>query len=81
MKKGATLTPEDLERIAVLKRCGLYNPTGELVVAATSSALVATSSSFSAQATANTAAAPLEPASPNDRSDDGEKTEEEQEDE
>jgi len=56
MKKAATLTPEDLERIAVLKRCGLYNPTGELVMAATSSPHVATSSPSSVQTTANTAA-------------------------
>lgn len=27
MKKAASLTPEDLERIAVLKRCGLWQPS------------------------------------------------------
>lgn len=26
MKKASSLTAEDLERIAVLKRCGLWNP-------------------------------------------------------
>ena len=81
MKKAATLTPEDLERIAVLKRCGLYNPTGELVIAASSSAIGATSSPSSVQTTAITAAAPRAPTSPQDRSDDGENTEEEQRDE
>ena len=79
MKKAATLTPEDLERIAVLKRCGLYNPTGELVIAATSSAIGATSSPSSVQTTAITAAAPLAQTSPKDRSDDDENTEEEEE--
>ena len=29
MKKAATLTPDDLERVAVLKRCGLFLPAGE----------------------------------------------------
>ncbi len=29
MRKAASLTPEDLERIAVLKRCGLWQPSVE----------------------------------------------------
>ena len=29
MKKAANLTPDDLERIAVLKRCGLWQPGAE----------------------------------------------------
>ena len=33
VKKAATLTPEDLERIAVLKRCGV-DPAGHLDIAA-----------------------------------------------
>ena len=81
MKKAATLTPEDLERIAVLKRCGLYNPARELVLAATSSPLVATSSPSSVPTIASTTATPLAPTSPQDRFDDGENTEEEQRDE
>jgi len=36
MKKASNLTPDDLERIAVLKRCGLWDPAnGVTIVPAT----------------------------------------------
>ena len=60
MKKAATLTPYVVERIAVLKRCGLYNPADE-PIAAPSAAITPDTGTGAATPASGSAAAPLEP--------------------
>lgn len=64
MKKAATLTPEDLERIAVLKRCGLYNPAEDTVVLRAAADPAATPPGAAEPVAAAAAAATPEPESP-----------------
>ena len=75
MKKAATLTPEDLERIAVLKRCGLYNPAADLLSPSVPATGVATAPSSTQQAAPDALAAPPNPANIDDPLDDGDDTE------
>jgi len=57
VKKASSLTPDDLERIAVLKRCGLWDPeTGVRIMSASEREAVSR-----VVDTAESAAAPIEP--------------------
>lgn len=64
MKKASTLTPDDLERIAVLKRCGLWDPaTGVRIMSASEREAGSTEVAAAAGAAASTEPLP-EPAPP-----------------
>ena len=58
MKKASSLSPNDLERIAVMKRCGLFDPTTMMAVPRSSQ------SSASNSGTTEPTPAPLQPPAP-----------------
>ena len=61
IKKAGILSAEDLERIAVLKRCGLYQPSSGSSTAASSSAPSSDTSTAPASAASSPALAPAAP--------------------
>lgn len=64
MKKASSLTPDDLERIAVLKRCGLWDPASGVRMMSASEREAASADADAAAAAAAPTTPPPEPTPP-----------------
>ena len=64
MKKASSLTPDDLERIAVLKRCGLWDPASGVRTMSASEREAAGADADAAAAAAAPTTPPPEPTPP-----------------